>query len=449
MSTSAKTVQSSYLVNYRLGKQIIPIDYELKLKPDIRNFTFQAIIEIKIRVKTTVSNIVLHSKDLHIQKVCLDSTIIKETSIDTEVENDLLILQTPNLYPGIYFLTITYDGVINNSMKGLYYSTYELLSKNDNSVKETKYMISTQFESTYCRMLMPCFDEPSFKAKFNLIITTDENLTVLSNTNPKHTIVENHMQTITFSQTPIMSTYLLALVVGELECIETTIPTTQQNNPIRIRGYTTVGQSEKIKFALDTTAKALDFFNKYFQITYVMNKLDFVAIPEFSAGAMENFGLITYRQMYVLADEHTSLAEKQDICITICHELAHQWFGNLVTMEWWDDLWLNEAMATYLGTYAANKLYPEWNLWQHFISSEYSYAMELDSLKSSHPIHADVKSTNEIDDIFDAISYSKGACVVRFVAESLGEECFRIGMRNYLSKHAWTNTVANDLWNAF
>lgn len=249
---------------------------------------------------------------------------------------------------------------------------------------------------------------------------------------------------VTFNKTPLMSTYLLAFIVGKLNFIET------NNFRVPVRVYATPASDiEHGRFSLDLAAKTLDFYEKTFDSKFPLPKMDMVAIPDFSAGAMENWGLITYRVVDVLYDEKTSgAATKQRIAEVVQHELAHQWFGNLVTMDFWDGLWLNEGFATWMSWFSCNEFYPEWKVWQGYVTDTLQGALMLDSLRSSHPIEVPVKRADEINQIFDAISYSKGSCVLRMISKYLGEDIFMEGIRRYLKKHAYGNTQTRDLWAA-
>jgi aminopeptidase 2 len=259
------------------------------------------------------------------------------------------------------------------------------------------------------------------------------------------------LKSVTFARTPIMSTYLVAMAVGEFDFVETkAYPKSPSDaKPIDVRVYTLKGQSAQGKFGLEVAARTLEFFSSYFDIAYPLPKMDLVAIPDFAAGAMENWGLVTYREICLLYDEKTtSAAIKQRIAYVVGHELAHQWFGNLVTMDWWAELWLNEGFATFVGWMAVDNLFPEWKVWTQFVTNDYANGLSLDALRSSHPIEVDVKSPSEINQIFDAISYSKGASVIRMLNAFLGQDNFMNGVRIYLKKHAYSNATTLDLWAA-
>ena len=325
-------------------------------------------------------------------------------------------------------------------------------------------VVVTQFEATDARRCFPCFDEPNLKATFQVTINADQGLTALSN---MPVIGEGEVKVngktkkqYVFDTTPIMSTYLLAMAVGEFDYIQSkAVPKSPKGaKPIDVRVFTLKGQSNQGQFGLDVAVKTLEFFSSYFDIAYPLPKMDLIAIPDFSAGAMENWGLVTYREIYLLYDEKTtSSSVKQRIAYVVGHELAHQWFGNLVTMDWWSELWLNEGFATFVGWMAVDNLFPEWKVWTQFVTNDYSHGLALDCLRSSHriffkfnhlAIEVEVQSPSEINQIFDAISYSKGASVIRMLNSFLGQETFMNGVRLYLKKHAYSNATTLDLWSS-
>jgi len=341
-------------------------------------------------------------------------------------------------------LTHTFTGTLNDKMAGFYRSSYK--DRNGNK----KYIASTQMEPTDARRAFPCFDEPALKAEYTITLIADKGLTCLSNMDvASEKDVESKMsgttkKAVTFNKTPLMSTYLLAFIVGELNHIET------KSFRVPIRVYATPDADiEHGRFSLDLAAKTLAFYEKEFDSDFPLPKMDMVAVPDFSAGAMENWGLITYRTVDVMFDEQTSGASTRErVAEVVQHELAHQWFGNLVTMDFWDGLWLNEGFATWMSWYSCNKFYPEWKIWQSFVTGDLQSALSLDSLRSSHPIEVPVKRADEVNQIFDAISYSKGSCVLRMISAYLGEQTFLEGIRRYIKKHAYGNTRTEDLWAA-
>lgn len=303
-------------------------------------------------------------------------------------------------------------------------------------------MLATQFEATDARKAFPCWDEPNVKAVFEISLTFPSHLVGLSNMDEAGRSEADDLTTVRFNPSPIMSTYLVAWVIGELDAVEAT-----NSEGVLVRVWAPRGSAEQGKFGLDVACRTLAFFNGYFDIPYPLPKMDMVAVPDFSAGAMENWGLVTYRTACLLYDEaHSSLKSKQRIAYVICHELAHQWFGNLVTMDWWSDLWLNEGFATWVGWLASDFLFPEWDIWTEFVVDDCQAGLSLDGLRSSHPIEVPVKNPDEIGQIFDSISYSKGASLIRQLVAFLTEDTFRTGLRAYLKKHKYGNARTQDLW---
>src|SRR3990167_3573898 len=344
-----------------------------------------------------------------------------------------------NIPAGKNKLTIVFKGILNDKMRGFYRSRYYIDGKEH-------HMATTQFEATDARRAFPCFDEPAQKAVFHVSLVVPKGKTAISNTLPKS--VEEHesgFEVIRFHPTPKMSTYLLAFIVGDFEYIEKKTKT-----GVQVRVYTTHGKKHQAGFALDCAVKTLEFYEKYFDIKYPLNTLDMIAIPDFSSGAMENWGAITYRESALLVDEnHSSVSNKQWVALVIAHEIAHQWFGNLVTMEWWTHLWLNEGFASYIEYLAVDKLFPKWDIWTQFSTNDLGISLRLDALASTHPIEIPVHHPDEIGEIFDEVSYSKGASVIRMLASYIGEKNFRDGLRYYLKKHSYKNTETVHLWQAF
>lgn len=351
--------------------------------------------------------------------------------------DEILVLMFDEVLPiGTGVLAIDFEGTLNDRMKGFYRSVYEHNG-------EKKNMAVTQFEPADARRCFPCWDEPACKATFKITLEVPSELLALSNMPVIDEKVDGSLKTLSFQESPIMSTYLMAIVIGLFDYVEGST-----TDGIKVRVYCQVGKSNQGKFALDVAVKTLDLYKKYFNEPYPLPKLDMVAIPDFAAGAMENYGLVTYRETALLYDEHHSAAvNKQRVATVVAHELAHQWFGNLVTMEWWTHLWLNEGFATWVSYLSADSLFPEWKIWTQFLD-ETTAGLRLDALAESHPIEVDINHANEIDEIFDAISYRKGASVIRMLQSYLGADVFQKSLALYIKRFAWSNAKTEDLWAA-
>ncbi|KAH8715028.1 Aminopeptidase 2, mitochondrial [Beauveria bassiana] len=429
-----------------LPSNVIPRHYQLELEPDFDKFTFNGKVVIDLDIVEDSSSITLHSLEIGIRAVNI-------TSGGTEISQGLAIVQdeqrqtTTISFAGRLNkgdkaqLELTFDGQLNNKMVGFYRSGY---TKTDGT---KGYIATTQMEPTGARQAFPCFDEPALKATFDITLIADRHLTCLSNMPVKfETLVQSRTTSTTrkavkFDTSPIMSTYLTAFIVGELHYVESNL------FRIPVRTYVTIDQNvEHGRHAADLGARTLELFEKEFGVDFPLPKMDQVAVLDFAEGAMENWGLITYRAVDLLIEANAGAGRKRRVTDIVIHELAHQWFGNLVTMEWWEGLWLKEGFATWASLYGANKFYPEWNLWADFVIGSLQDALDLDSLRSSHPIEVPVKSANEISQIFDAISYEKGCSVLRMISVHLGEDVFLKGIRDYLRKFGYKNTTTDDLW---
>lgn len=434
--------QKKSVKSVRLPSYIVPIGYDITLKPDLKNFTFGGAETIIFTSLKKTKEITLHSKDIDIETVSLarnSEKFFAEKIIYNQKEDTATFLFKKYINTGKHKLNIVFKGILNDKMRGFYSSKYFL-----NEIEHR--MATTQFESTDARRAFPCFDEPALKAIFHVSLIIPKGKTAISNTMPVK--IEEHeagFEVVRFSPTPTMSTYLLAFIVGDFEFLESK---TKRNVSVRV--FTTPGKLHQAKFALECAMKTLDFYEEYFDINYPLPVLDMIAIPDFQAGAMENWGAITYRENALLVDENNSSASnKQWVALVIAHEIAHQWFGNLVTMEWWTHLWLNEGFASYIEYLAVDEMFPQWDIWTQFSTSDLGVALKLDGLESTHPIEIEVHHPDEIGEIFDEVSYSKGASIIRMLASYIGEINFRDGLRYYLKKHSYKNTETIHLWEAF
>jgi puromycin-sensitive aminopeptidase len=422
----------------RLPCDVVPKKYHIALNIDLKEHKFSGNETIEVLVNQSTDRIVLNACNLEVKKALFNDV---EATITLEEQKEVVIFTFPsllNLGPGKLY--VEFGAALENSMKGLYLSKYVYNG-------ETKYLATTQFEPTDARRAFPCWDEPSHKATFEINITAEKHFTVLSNTvEVKREPVEGseEKEMVFFQETPIMSTYLVAFVVGEFEYVET-----HSADGVLVRVFTSLGNKEKGRFALDIAARTLPFYKEYFDCSYPLPKLDLIAIPDFAAGAMENWGLVTYRETALLVDpKETSAAGRQRVAVVVGHELAHQWFGNLVTMEWWTHLWLNEGFASWIEYLCVDYCCPDYDIWTQFIASDFADALEMDSLKTSHPIEVEVNHPREIDDIFDRISYSKGASIIRMLQTFMGAEVFKRGLQIYLNRHKYSNAKTEDLWAA-
>ena len=382
---------------------------------------------------STSESISLHSKGLTIQSATIDNQLA-DVSFG---EFDELRLSQPNLKNGNHTIHIIFSGTITDAMHGLYpcYFTHDGIKKQ---------LFATQFESHHAREVFPCVDEPAAKAEYNLTLVTRTGITVLGNMPVKSQKENIDSLTTTFEKTPRMSSYLLAFVIGELHK-----ETAHTKSGVEVNVWATPAQNENtLDFALDIATRSIDFYDEYFGVKYPLPKSDHVALPDFSSGAMENWGLITYRESCLLADpELTPESSKRFIATVIAHELSHQWFGNLVTMQWWNDLWLNESFANMMEYVAIDALQPDWRMWEDFATNEVTAALRRDSLDGVQSVQADVNHPDEISTLFDpAIVYAKGGRLLIMIRKLIGEEAFRAGLKSYFEKFAYKNTVGNDLW---
>jgi len=421
----------------RLPDYIKPSNYNLKIEPSEDMNSYTGSVQIKAVIDKPTKNIILNSKNLEIKSatMCIGSQCLLPKSI-IDKESETLILENQNAVKGEVEIDIEFSGKITEDLVGIYKSKYE-------HNKKSSHIITTQCEAPYARRIFPCFDEPNKKATFNLELVINKELKAVSNMLPESEKTEKGKKIVKFKTTPKMSTYLLYIGIGDFEFSE------ENYKNVKIRIVTTPGKSKNTKFALEHTKKYLEYFEDYSEIPYPLEKLDMIAVPDFQSGAMENWGAITFRELLLLVDEKTSSTSiKKRVAEVIAHELWHQWSGNLVTMEWWNDLWLNESFATYMAYKAVSHYHPEWKIWEDYLLGILSGGLFKDSLKSTHPIEVEVKSPAEIEEIFDEISYNKGGSILRMLDSYLGQEPFRIGVSNYLKKYAYKNAVASDLWNS-
>jgi aminopeptidase N/puromycin-sensitive aminopeptidase len=419
----------------RLPEVARPENYKLTFTPNLETATFEGDETISVRVLKPTSEITLNAADIDIHEATITSggtTQKVSGTCDKEKEEALLTVEKP-LAPGAATIHITYAGKLNDEMRGLY------LGKDDQGRKYA----ASQFEATDARRAFPSFDEPDYKATFDITAVAEKGLVAISNQKiVSDTPGPGDKHTVRFATTARMSSYLAALVVGNFEYIE------GEADGIPIRVYSTPGKKEMGKFALESAEHILSYYDKYFNIKYPYGKLDLIGLPDFSAGAMENTGCITFREVILLIDEKQGSVDlKKTIASVIAHEMAHQWFGDLVTMKWWDDIWLNEGFATWMSSKPIEAWKPEWNFNLDDVS-ETAGTLNTDSLANTRPIHQAAETPAQITELFDGIAYGKAAAVLRMLESYLGEETFRAGVNAYLQQHQYANATADDFWDA-
>lgn len=428
----------------RLDRSVIPESYRIFIEPDLENRQFSGEETIFVDVEKACDRIVLNQKELEIAEpeICRVGDSHGDwlkPEIEIDEKGDRLILKLKEkLRKGKYELRMKFAGKLNDKLVGFYYSS----AKDRDG--EAIALASTQMEPTDARRVFPCFDEPDMKAKFKISLSVDEKLTAISNAPLKFVKEDKRAgkHIYTFEETPRMSTYLVALIVGPLEATEAVTV-----NGVKIRVWATRGKKEECLYARGVAEKLLPFFEDYFGVKYPEKKLDLIAIPDFGPGAMENLGAVTFRETRLLVDDKTSTSARQSVASVVAHEMAHMWFGDLVTMKWWDDLWLNEAFATWMSVKAVDFYMPEWKVWDSFVA-ERSYALGTDALDSTRPIYAPVKDPAEAEEMFDEITYEKGASVLRMIETYLGEETYKKGIQAYIREFQFKNASGSDLWSA-
>ncbi|XP_008550321.1 glutamyl aminopeptidase [Microplitis demolitor] len=450
---SNKNHQQSEL-SFRLPKEVKPLHYDLYLHPNLVDGTFKGQVTILIDVMEVKNYIALHQKDLNITKTTLKTydrdenfeISLRETYTIDKLE-ELVVSCNDDIQIGLYQLYFEFNGALQpDKIVGFYASTY----KDENNATRT--IATSKFEPTYARRSFPCFDEPSFKAEFSvkLVHPNGDCYGALSSMNVESTLVdkpETGMTTVTFAKSVPMSTYLICFIVSDFVAVTAPAKKLDGSKSLPISIYTRRAQKERASFALDIGVKIIEYYTQLFNIDYPLPKLDMAAIPDFVSGAMENWGLITYREARVLYDDKTSSTEdKEGVVQVIAHEFAHMWFGNLVTMKWWNDLWLNEGFASYMQYKSADNILPQWGLMDSFLTTTLHSVLVTDAKLSSHPIVQTVENPDEITAIFDVITYNKGASVLRMLDNFVGTDAFIAGVSTYLNRHAYSNAETSDLF---
>ena len=419
----------------RLPDTVRPDHYTLTLTPNLTAATFTGVESIDVTLAEPTDHITLNAVQIAFQSATVSAEGKQQTATISEEKNkEQATFTFPNkLAAGKATLSIAYTGILNNELRGFY------LSK----TARRNYAV-TQFESTDARRAFPSFDEPAFKATYDVTLIVDKGDTAISNSpiesdTPGPTAGKH---TLKFFTTPRMSTYLVAFLVGDFQC------TSGKSDGVQIRGCATPDKVALTPYSVEVAKYVLHYYNTYFGIPYPLKKLDLIALPDFEAGAMENFGAITYRETDMLLDpKNASVDAKREVALVIAHEMAHQWFGDLVTMKWWDNIWLNEGFATWMENKPVAAMHPEWNIDQMVASGE-DQTLGLDAAPTTRAIRAKAETRDEIEEMFDGISYGKASDVLLTVENYLGPETFRKGVHAYLSAHLYSNATAEDFWNA-
>ena len=425
---------------HRLPASIVPVRYDLHLTPDLSAASFDGQETIALEVLEPADEVVLNAAELEIRSAQLENTAGQRwpCAVRLDEVDERLHLRPPQpITPGKWQLSLTFRGSLNDRLRGFYRSSYT------DPQGRPRTLATTQFESTDARRAFPCWDEPSLKAVFALTLSIDPELTAVSNTRVRSESVENGRKVVRFADTMLMSSYLVAFAVGDLDVPpETSVGAT----PTRV--IATPGKALLRGFAEAIGAHALRYFEDYFGLPYPGDKLDHLGLPDFAMGAMENVGLITYRDSALLLDERSSsLAERAYVADVVAHEISHMWFGDLVTMAWWNGIWLNEAFATFMAVKAVDAWRPEWDRWTEFGVSR-ATALEADGLHHTRPIEFPVESPTDAQAMFDVLTYEKGGSVLRMLEQHIGESVFRDGVREYLRRHAYANADTPALWHA-
>ncbi len=426
---------------YRLPRSVVPSRYELTLAPDLATASFTGSETVDVEVVEPVREIVLNAIELVIDAVEMVNADGKKlaATVGYDADNERVTFRfDEELAPGPWQLNANFSGILNDDLHGFYRSTY----KDDDGNEQV--IATTQFEATDARRAFPCWDEPDLKATFVVSLVVAEGLVAVSNGSEESTEPTDDGKVVHhFTETIKMATYLVAFIVGDFEISG---PVDAAGVPLRV--LHTPGKAHLAYFALEVGAFALDYLATYYDIPYPGDKLDMIAVPDFAWGAMENLGAVTYRETTLLVDQKRATQDEMArVADVISHELAHMWFGDLVTMKWWNGIWLNEAFATFMELKCVDALRPEWKRWLSFAHFR-AQSMDVDGLTSTRPVEFEVDSPAEANEMFDTLTYGKGSSVLRMLEQYLGEETFRRGISRYLKKHAYGNTETDDLWAA-
>ena len=448
MSMSAEKPFQFETTPGKLPKQVVPTEYSIRIVPNIDKLTFTGTETVKLSVRAPVRELVLNALEIEVAKAAVDGKPLPGSAIKIDKKNELLTITLPaQISPGDHSLELSFSGKINQQGQGLFYAHYQ-----EQGTGKKKLVLGTQFEATDARRFFPCWDEPSFRARFQLTAVVPKNWLAVSNMPVESERKIDGGKEVRFATTPSMASYLNVFVAGELDLIESKAAGTE------IRVITTKGKAEWGRYALESTVKVLEYYNDYFGQPYPLPKLDQIALPGGFGGAMENWGGITYYESILLFDpEKSSDSTKQNIFEVIAHEVAHMWFGDLVTMAWWDNLWLNEGFASWMGTKCSAHFNPQWEVWlrknvprdpARRVGIAKEQAMEGDARSTTHPVQQPIATEAEANSAFDDITYKKGQSFIRMLESFLGEDVFRDGIRRYIAAHKYSNSTTADLWNA-
>ncbi|EFJ08883.1 hypothetical protein SELMODRAFT_447892 [Selaginella moellendorffii] len=431
------------MASSRLPKTVLPRRYELELWVDLDACAFKGKLQILLDIVEPVSKVVLNVADLILEteSLCLRyvedfDEIVHPAASTVDQENELLVLNfgEKKLHVGKATLFIDYHGLLNEKLDAFYRSTYK-------SGGVEKNMAVTVFEPADARRCFPCWDEPDFKACFKFKVHVPVDRMVLSTMPALQEVVNRNTKMVEFQESPLMSTYITAIAIGEFEHLEGV-----SDDGIPARVYTRSEQLQKAKFGFDIMLKVLPFYARFFQLQYPLPKLDIVSVAAFKAGALEEFGLIVFLDDALFVDENTTTLKKQEVAINVAHEVGHMWFGNLVTLEWWTHIWLNEGMATWISYMAVDYLFPDWNIWMEFHKEIMYDAFKLDALESTHPVEMEVQHARQTMEVFDVIGYCKGASLIYMLQDYVGLTDIQRGLQLYMEKFAFSNAKSDDLW---
>ncbi|XP_030370374.1 uncharacterized protein LOC115620994 [Scaptodrosophila lebanonensis] len=442
---SLTTNDNERKIDYRLPRTLTPLSYKIYLHPDLERGHFSGQEEIKVQVNQPTKQIILHAYELNITSVVVEIAgtfpALEVANYELDVVREMLIIDMVEKLPlKKIIVSIMFNQKMLNKLEGLYTSTYYT------PANEPRTIATTKFEPSHARQAFPCFDEPAFKATFTIsVLHPTDSYHALSNMNQVNSINFGENTKTVFEASVPMSTYLACIIVSDFQSKSKNVNAKGIGHDFTMRAFATPHQVDKVQFALDFGVAVTEYYIQYYQIPYPLPKLDMAAIPDFASGAMEHWGLVTYRETALLYDEnYSSTANKQSVAGTLAHEIAHMWFGNLVTMKWWNDIWLNEGFARYMQYKGVHAVYPEWDMLTQFQITVLHSVLNFDAKLSSHPIVQPVETPSQINAIFNTISYDKGASVIRMLEDLVGAEIFEEAVINYLKKYQFSNAETDD-----